>query len=70
MKKFIIFSSVFFLPVGTTLYMMKDDIFKKLPFNFLKNKQNIEKDETRFNTNYYGLNWGSRTDEIVRLYLY
>ena len=59
MKKIIIFSSVLLLPVTTTLYMFKD----KFSIPGMKKKE--KKDETRFNTNYYGLSWGSRTDEIV-----
>ncbi len=53
MKKYLIFSSVFVLPITSCLYFV----------NF--NSQQPKKDETRFNSNYYGMNWGSRTDEIV-----
>jgi hypothetical protein len=60
MKKYILLSSLFILPMGSAIFMIKDT------FNFFGNK-NKPKDETRFNSNYYGLNWGSRTDEIVNL---
>jgi hypothetical protein len=55
MKKFLIFSSMFVLPISSCLYFI----------NFKSQEPN--KDETRFNSNYYGMNWGSRTDEIVRI---
>jgi hypothetical protein len=61
MKKFVIISSLFALPIASAAYMLKDDIYLK----YFSKRGKIKKDETRFNTNYYGLNWGSRTDEIV-----
>ncbi len=61
MKNILVFSSLFILPVASFTYMLKDQ-FKNKFFP----KQISKKDETRFNSNYYGLNWGSRTDEIVR----
>jgi hypothetical protein len=63
MKKFILISSLFILPVSSGIYMIKDDIYNKY-LNTGNVKQ--KKDETRFNSNYYGLSWGSRTDEIVQ----
>lgn len=63
MRKFVIFSSILFLPLSTTVFLMKDKI------SFFNRQANIKKDETRFNNNYYGLNWGSKTDEIVKAYL-
>ncbi len=63
MKKFLIFSSVLALPIGVSFYMIKDAISSR----FFNSHKNAKKDETRFNTNYYGMNWGSRTDEVVRL---
>ncbi len=59
MKKFAIFSSILFLPLSTSVFLLKD----KIPL--FNRHANIKKDETRFNNNYYGLNWGSKTDEIV-----
>ena len=66
MKKIIIFSSLFLLPVGSCLFMIKDTINTKI----FPSKNKIKKDETRFNTNYYGLSWGSRTDEIVSYFIF
>jgi len=61
MKKLFIISSLFALPIVSAAYMLKDDIY----FRYFTKHGKMKKDETRFNTNYYGLNWGSRTDEIV-----
>jgi hypothetical protein len=60
MKKFFVISSLFVLPCASTLYYFKDDMFSKI---FRSNK--TPKDETRYNSNYYGINWGSKTDELV-----
>ena len=63
MKKFLIFLPVLILPLGTSIYMIKDSVATR----FFNSTKNAKKDETRFNSNYYGLSWGSRTDEIVRI---
>jgi hypothetical protein len=61
MKNFLIISSLFALPIVSAAYMLKDDIYLR----YFSKHGKMKKDETRFNTNYYGLNWGSKTDEIV-----
>jgi hypothetical protein len=59
MKQFLFMSSLFVLPAGSMAFLFKDKI------NEYFNKNKTVKDETRFNSVDYGLNWGSRTDEIV-----
>lgn len=66
MKKFLVLSSLFILPAGSAFFMLRDSIVYNKYFGVNK----ISKDETRFNTNYYGLNWGSRTDEVVGIFIY
>ena len=47
----------------------KSDLKKKKSAKTeLKENKESKKDETRFNSNFYGLNWGARTDEIVKDY--
>ncbi len=65
MKNVLLISSLFILPLGSIAYGLRDDIYKRI---FGTNR--INKDETRFNSKYYGLNWGSRTDEIVLFIIY
>jgi hypothetical protein len=61
MKKILFMSSLFILPVGSLFFFFKDQISKKII------KRKVE-DSTRYGTNYYGLNWGARTDEIVNIF--
>ncbi len=56
MKKFLLLSSLLVLPIGSVVYMINDKLFVKKK----------HKDETRYNSIDYGMNWGSRTDEIVK----
>ncbi len=62
MKKFLILSSVFILPVASGVYIFKDILEKKIL------KTNIETDNTRYGLQNYGLKWGAKTDEIVIIY--
>jgi hypothetical protein len=55
MKKFAIISSLLILPSATFIYPVLNKYFKK----------EERKDYTRFNSKYYGLSWGSNTDEEV-----
>jgi hypothetical protein len=59
MKKFLIFSSVFILPLASGAFICKDLIQKK----FFNKENNL--DNTRFGLQDYGMKWGSKTDEIV-----
>lgn len=59
MKNFLLLSSMFVLPLAAGGYILKDIIVNK----YKKNADNP--DNTRFGTLNYGLNWGSKTDEIV-----
>lgn len=61
MKKAILLSTLLLLPAGSCVYMIKDAIKKK----YFKDNAIDNKDMTRYNSNYYGLSWGSKTDEIV-----
>lgn len=61
MKKFLIFSSLMVLPLGASYHLIKDSVkYHLFP-------EEINKDYTRHNSSQYGMKWGSRTDELVRV---
>ena len=63
MKKYLIISSVFILPLASGAYIIKDMLESKYK------KTDLDLDNTRFGTQDYGMKWGSKTDEIVIVYI-
>ena len=61
LKLFLGISSLLVLPGIASIHFIRDY------FTDSNTSFNIQKDNTRLGSSYYGLNWGSRTDELVNI---